>query len=150
MKKIILNAVFKGIIASLILLGAYFLILTLVSGWDFAVDQFLDYWYFVLSLAFGFGIQVGLFVYLKNAVHSKNLSKGVLAATGTTSTVAMISCCAHYLVNILPVLGVTGLVTFVAQYQMELFGLGLLSNLLGIAYILRRIYFFHKSQSHDI
>lgn len=148
--KIILNAVLKGFISILILLGVYFLILTLVSGWEFTAEQFIDYWYFILSLAFGFGIQIGLFVYLKNAIHGKNLPKGVLATTGTTSTLAMISCCAHYLVNILPVLGVTGLLTFVAQYQIELFWLGILSNLLGIAYISRKIRLFHKNYQHDI
>ena len=90
-----------------------------------------------------------LFVYLKNAIHSRNVPKGVLAATGTTSTVAMISCCTHYLVNILPILGVTGLVTLVGQYQTELFWFGILSNLLGIAYISHKIYLFHKTQRNE-
>jgi len=59
----------------------------------------------------------------------------VVAASGTTSTVAMISCCAHYLTNVAPVLGATGLVAFAAQFQVELFWVGLLFNLAGIAYV---------------
>jgi len=148
-KRVILNAGFKGIIASAILLGVYFLILTLLSGWAFTLVQFSDFWPFIVSLALGFGIQIALFVYLKNAIHSRNVPKGVLAATGTTSTVAMISCCTHYLVNILPILGVTGLVTLVGQYQTELFWFGILSNLLGIAYISHKIYLFHKTQRNE-
>ncbi len=50
----------------------------------------------------------------------------------------MVSCCAHYLVNLLPALGAAGLVTFVAQYQIALFWVGLLANVLGIAYMGRR------------
>jgi Cu+-exporting ATPase len=51
----------------------------------------------------------------------------------------MVSCCAHYLVNILPVLGVTGFVTLVAQYQVELFWLGLAFNMVGMLYIAPKV-----------
>ena len=63
----------------------------------------------------------------------------VMAATGTTSGAAMVSCCTHYLVNVLPVLGATRLVSLVGQYQVELFWFGIASNLAGIAYIGRRV-----------
>lgn len=59
----------------------------------------------------------------------------MVAASGTTSATAMVSCCAHYLVNILPVLGITGFITVIAQYQAQLFWLGLALNLAGILYI---------------
>jgi len=42
-------------------------------------------------------------------------------------------------VNLVPILGVTGLVTFVAQYQTEFFWVGLASNILGIGYMVSRI-----------
>ena len=58
-----------------------------------------------------------------------------MAASGTTSTAAMISCCAHYLVNVAPVLGAAGLVTIATQYQVEFFWVGLAFNAAGIAYI---------------
>lgn len=127
------------------LLGAYFLILTLVSGWEFTWDQFLMFWPFLIALAAGFGIQVGLYFYLKHKVNDRNGSKGVMVVTGSTSTVAMVSCCVHYLVNILPILGVTGLVTFVAHYQIELFWVGILFNGFGIFYIVRKIFYFNNS-----
>ena len=63
----------------------------------------------------------------------------VLDVSGTTSTVAMVSCCTHYIVNLLPVLGSTGLVVFVSQYQVQLFWLGIISNLAGISYMLYKI-----------
>ena len=127
-----------------VLLVFYFAIVTLISGWDFAQNQFLRFWYFILALAFGFGIQISLYTYLKNSIHSKNKSARVLVASGTTSGAAMISCCAHYLANILPVLGVTGFITIVAQYQVQLFWVGLAANLAGVFYMANRVAKFTK------
>ena len=139
MRRTSVLSVFYGTLASAILLGVYFAVLTLVSGWSFAQDQFATYWYFVVSLAVGFGIQVGLYQYIKSLVH-EGLGMGkIVSVSGTTSTAAMVSCCAHYLVNLVPILGVTGLVTFVAQYQTEFFWVGLASNILGIGYMVSRI-----------
>jgi Cu+-exporting ATPase len=64
----------------------------------------------------------------------------MLAASGTTSTAAMVSCCAHYLMNVAPVLGATGLVTFAAQYQVEFFWVGIAFNAAGIAFIGNRLW----------
>ncbi len=133
-----------GILASSILLGVYFTILTLVSGWNFAQSKFADFWYFIISLVVGFGIQISLYQYLKTLVHSGQGMGKVVGVSGTTSTAAMISCCAHYLVNLVPILGVTGLVTFVAQYQVSLFWVGILSNVIGIGYMANRIMKFKK------
>ena len=135
----IAKSITYGILASVILLGVYFAVLTLVSGWGFAISQFFTFWYFIVSLAIGFGIQIGLYIYLKNLIKGGHGSGKVLGVTGTTSTAAMISCCAHYLVNIVPVLGVTGLITFAAQYQVELFWVGLAFNIGGVLYIASRI-----------
>jgi len=128
-----------GILASAILLGFYFTALTFVSGWNFAKDQFFTYWYFVVSLAIGFGIQVGLFIYLKSLVKNRNESGKILGVTGAASTAAMVSCCAHYLVNLLPILGDAGIVTFVAQYQIQLFWIGLSFNIVGVMHITNKI-----------
>ncbi len=94
-----------GMFGAALLLGIYFAILTLVSGWDFALSQFSEFWYFIVSLAIGFGIQLGLYSYLRTAIRGRDGYGKVVAVSGTTSTAAMISCCSHYLVNILPVLG---------------------------------------------
>lgn len=140
-----IKSVLYGFLASGLLLGIYFVILTLVSGWGFAQDQFFQFWYFIVSLALGFGIQIGLYVYLRGLIRRMHGGGKVLGVTGTTSTAAMISCCAHYLANLLPVLGTVGIVTFVAQYQVELFWIGLLFNLGGIVYIARKVFKFKQA-----
>jgi Cu+-exporting ATPase len=128
----------SGVLAFALLLGAYFIVLTLVSGWEFARTQFAAYWYFVVALAVGFGVQIGLYSYLRRITRHTDASGKVVTVSGATSTGAMISCCAHYLTNVLPVLGATGVVALVAQYQVELFWVGLAFNLAGMFYVGRK------------
>lgn len=128
-----------GLGGFVLLLAIYFGVVSLISGKDFALDQFAQFWYFIVLLALGFGIQAGLYTYLKNLVGQHGASGKVVAVSGTTSTAAMVSCCAHYLVNILPVLGVTGILTVVAEYQVELFWVGLAFNAAGILYVASKV-----------
>jgi Cu+-exporting ATPase len=125
--------------ALVLLLAIYFGVVSFISGMNFALEQFAKFWYFIVPLAIGFGIQVGLFTHLKNLVGKHAASGKVVAVSGTTSTAAMVSCCAHYLTNILPILGATGFLAVVAEYQVELFWLGLAFNAAGVMYILSKV-----------
>jgi len=140
----ILRSILYGILAGAILFGIYFAVLTAVSGWSFAQSQFADFWYFIISLVIGFGIQIALYQYIKSLVHSGQGMGKVVGVSGTTSTAAMVSCCAHYLVNLVPILGITGLATFVAQYQIGIFWIGLAFNIFGIVFMSNRIIKFKK------
>lgn len=144
MNQIFFKSIIKGFIGAAILLAVYFSVVSLISGRAFALSQFGKFWYFIISLAIGFGIQIGLYSYLKNVIHRKNASGGVLAVSGTTSTFAMLSCCAHYLANILPILGVAGFISLIGQYQVELFWVGLAFNIFGIVFISRKVFVFHR------
>ena len=136
-----------GLAAASGLLAIYFSILGLLSGWRFTILQFGEFWPYITALAFGFGIQVGLFLYLRRSVHAATRTGRVVAATGSSSGIAMLSCCTHYLVNLLPVLGASGLASLVGQYQVELFWVGLAANLAGIAYMANRIRAFSRDNS---
>lgn len=135
-----------GTLAFGLLLGAYFALLTSVSGWSFTVTQFSDFWYYILPLGAGFGLQVALYSRLRQLLHASAPTRAVMATTGTTSSVAMVSCCAHYLVNVAPLLGATGLVAFASQYQVEFFWVGLAFNAVGVAFIGRRLW--NASKEH--
>ena len=143
-QKIILPSVLKGFLAASLLLIFYFATVTLISGWDFAQSQFANFWYFILTLSSGFGIQVGLYTYLRQSITQKHVGGRVVVVSGTTSTTAMLACCAHYLVNIAPLLGVAGAISIVAQYQQQLFWIGMLFNLAGIAYLMWKLSQFKK------
>ena len=128
-----------GVLAFAALFALYLGLLTAVSGRAFALDQLASYWPYIVALAVGFGLQIGLYTRLKQVVGSAGSDRTVVAATGTTSTAAMVSCCAHYLTNILPVVGASGLVAIVAQYQVELFWLGLAASAAGTAFVATRL-----------
>ena len=130
-----IRPILGGAIAFSVLLGIYFGALTLVSGWSFTVSQFNEFWPFIVALASGFGIQVGLFLRLRQLTANHHHANQIVAASGTTSTVAMLACCTHYIANVLPVLGAVGLVSVVAQYQVQLLWVGLIFNAAGLAYI---------------
>lgn len=126
-----------GLLGSLALLTIFFALLTALSGWEFTLDQFREFWPYLIALATGFGIQVGLFMAVHRAAHAAHAGK-VVAVTGSTSGIAMLSCCAHYLITLLPALGAAGVVAFVSRYQVEVFWFGLAANLAGIVYIGRQ------------
>jgi Cu+-exporting ATPase len=142
------RALLAGLAASLALLGIYFGLLALISGWQFTLDEFGRYWPYIGALAAGFGVQVSLFVYLRRLLHGAGAHGKVVAVSGTTSAAAMVSCCTHYLANLLPIVGAAGLVTFAAQYQVQLFWVGLAFNAAGIAYIASRVAAARKDHMH--
>lgn len=135
-----------GILGTSALLTLYFVVLTLVSGWSYTKIQFAQNWYWILGLAVGFGIQVSLFSFARTR-HRAAMSGKVLGATGTTSGAAMLACCTHYLVNILPFIGVSGFAIFVGKYQTWLFAVGLAFNLAGIAYLTNKIQLSYAYQN---
>lgn len=132
------------------LLAVYFGVLTLVSGWSFTVNQFSEFWFYIVPLAAGFGFQVALYLRLREVLSRAKQAGAVIAASGTTSTAAMISCCAHYLTNVAPVLGATGLVAFAAQFQVELFWVGLAFNAAGIAYVGTKLWKATRAHAHCV
>ncbi|MBI4092612.1 MAG: hypothetical protein HY420_01680 [Candidatus Kerfeldbacteria bacterium] len=133
-----------GTISTVGLLVVYLSVVSALSGWSTARDQWSSFWPYLVGLAIGFGVQVGLYAYLRRAVHRGQSTGKIVAVTGTTSTAAMVSCCTHYLVNLLPVLGATGIATFVGQYQIKLFWVGLAANAAGVIFVMSRVVKFKK------
>jgi YHS domain-containing protein len=121
-----------------ILLLVYFGIVTLANGsFGSALDEFRRIWYWIVILASGFGFQLGLFTYLKQRITEKTtIATAEVAASGTVSTGSMVACCAHGLVNVLPLVGVSAAAAFLATYQLPLILIGVFSNLVGITIML--------------
>ncbi|HLB95755.1 MAG TPA: hypothetical protein VJK26_02535 [Patescibacteria group bacterium] len=139
MRQIDFPAILKGLIGAIGLLTIFFAISTWVSGFAFAKTQFFQYWYYLSGLALGFGIQIGLYSFLKNLGKRKDYSGKVLYVSGTTSTLSMISCCTHYLANFLPVIATSGVLSLVGQYQVKLFWIGIIFNIAAIIFIFSRL-----------
>lgn len=134
------KVVFNGFLASLALLALYFVIMRWGSGsWDYTIRELFRLRFWVAPLIIGFGIQVGLYSYLRNCGQSTKLEGGTATTSVTTSSVAMLACCAHHLTDILPFLGLAAAATFLATYQEWFLGLGILSNLVGILVMIKQI-----------
>jgi len=135
-------SVVAGVVAAAAVVGFYLGLITLTSDWFNARAQFFDYRGWVLALAVGLGLQVGLFTHIRRVLAGlriKGSAKG-MAASGSVSGVAMALCCSHYLAAILPAIGLpflSGAVAGLAQYQTLFFLIGVVSNILGLAYMLR-------------
>ncbi|MGE5643906.1 MAG: hypothetical protein ACM3Y8_12925 [Byssovorax cruenta] len=121
------------------MLAAYLAIVSALSGWGFALSQFSEFWPYLVALSVGFGAQIGLYFYLKQLTVKRRYSHCAIATSGTTSGAAMLACCSHYLANILPIIGVTTLMSAIAQYQIAFFWVGLAFNAAGLAYILWQV-----------
>jgi hypothetical protein len=51
----------------------------------------------------------------------------------------MVACCAHHVADVLPLVGLTAAATFLANWKIPFMVVGLLTNLIGIAIMLREI-----------
>lgn len=127
------NAVFYGILSGLGLLIFYLGIVSIFQGIEFAFLNLRSLWYLIFPLAIGFGTQIGLFASIK---HTAQLT-GTVAGTGSISGGSMIACCSHFLLNMIPVAGASGLALFLVQYQSWFLGGGILANVIGISLMIK-------------
>ena len=124
-----------GILAIAIVVAINLIVLYLLNFPSMATEIIQKYWILLVLLIGGFGLQIGLFTYF-NGLNAISCSTTV--ASGGISTVSMILCCSHYLLNILPflgaVIGISGL-TALSKYTLQFLIIGIASNLLGIGVI---------------
>ena len=130
-----------GLAAMLLLIGLYLAVAVLGRSPQAALALLWDNKRAVLPLGLGFGIQAGLYTLLRKGLHGPihvPAGRTTTAASGGTSALAMVACCAASTgVNILPIvlswLGLTAASTLVAQGQMPFMIASVLSSLLGIS-----------------
>ena len=137
----VLPSAAAGFLAVLALVGLYLGLVTWAQGPGHARDLLWDDRYFVAAIASGFGLQVGLFVYLRRLLSLRARgSAGAATATGTgASTAAMLACCAHHLTDALPIMGLSGAAIFLNDYRVPMMLAGILVNLGGIAFMVRLV-----------
>jgi P-type Cu+ transporter len=127
------NSVLYGLLAGLGLLVFYLGVVSIFQGIEFAFLNLRGMWYLILPLAAGFGTQIGLYSSIR---HSALLNSQV-GVSGGVAGGSMIACCSHFLLNIIPLAGASGLALFLARYQAAFLGVGILANVLGIGLMIR-------------
>ena len=130
-----------GLAGAVFLTGVYLGIVSLAESPAHALDLFWEDRLFVIPILIGFGIQVGLFSYLKLGlfVPAGAASRATTAAGGSVSTAAMVACCLHHATEVLPLVGLSAAATFLAEWKIPFMVVGLATNLFGIAVLLRQL-----------
>jgi hypothetical protein len=129
-----------GFAGAILLTAVYFGVVSLAESPQHAVELFWQDRLIVMPIIVGFGIQAALYTILKKRlfvpVSSVGPSGPLVGAGGTTSTLAMVACCAHHVADVLPVLGLTAAAAFLAQYRTAFMLVGLSTTVLGIVIML--------------
>jgi hypothetical protein len=129
-----------GLAGAVFLTALYYGIVSWVESPEHALELFWEERWIVIPIILGFGVQMGLYTILKKRLFIPVASAGPSGALtgmgGTTSTVAMVACCAHHITDVLPVVGLTAAATFLAKYQTLFMLVGLGTTLFGIGIML--------------
>ncbi len=134
-----IGSVIAGAAGAAFLPALYLGLISLAQGPGHAFDQLRADLPYVLAIAVGFGTQVGLFVELR-AIHARQRASGALtAASAGAGSAAMLACCAHHLVDVLPLVGLSAAAVFLADYRTPLIAISLGLNVLGIVVMGRRV-----------
>ena len=129
-----------GALGAAALIGLYLGLVTWAQGAEHALELLWGDRIFVGLISAGFGTQVGLFTYLRLLQRAMARESVALAGAGTaTSSVSMVACCAHHIADVLPILGLSGLAVFLVELRTPLMLLGITTNLVGIAVMLRQL-----------
>jgi Cu+-exporting ATPase len=117
-RKRILIPLGAGVLGAVFLMAVYFGVVSWAESLQHAVDFFWQDRWIVIPIILGFGVQAALYAILKLRLFlpvsyigpsgpiAPALAPGAsVGASGTTSTMAMVACCAHHVTDVLPILG---------------------------------------------
>ena len=140
-----------GLIAAALLASLYIFIVGITQDFGHAINLVTGDWYFVVPIALGFGVQVGLFVYVRRVLKLRKSARTANAVTGVgtgTSTVSMIACCAHHLADVVPILGLSGAAVFLNDNRGPFMALGIAGNMVGIVVMARMVRRIRRQACH--
>ena len=140
-KLVFLPLVF-GVLGATLLQTGYFSVLSLLNSPTYAWQQFVFLAPWLVPLLAGFGLQVGVFFYMR--AFAKLAKQGItgtgpVAASAGISSGSMIACCLHHVVDVLPILGLSAVAVFLSEFQSFLLTTGVVSNIIGLSFILYTI-----------
>ncbi len=138
--KRVLWPVGAGLAGAVFLTALYFGIVSWAESPQHALELFWEERWIVIPIILGFGVQIALYTILRKRLFVPVMNTGstgaLTGASGTTSTLAMVACCAHHVADVLPILGLTAAATFLANYQTTFMLVGLGTTLVGITVML--------------
>jgi len=132
--------ILAGIGATAAMALTYLAIIILSQGSEHVRQQVESLWYWMVPLLLGFGIQAGLFSYIRQGVRRRKKSATASVATsGGITGGSMLACCAHHVSDVAPAIVTAGAAVFLARYQHIFLLAGTVSNVVGIVIMLDAI-----------
>ena len=135
--------IFALLITTAISLSYFGLLVWLMGGVRLAKIQLMTFAPWMSLLALGFSIQLFLFFYERrfalNLAIACDMHNKQMVTNGVTTTTAMLACCVHHVLEVLPFIGLGVVGMFFGRYQILFLELGIVSNLLGILFMLTNI-----------
>ncbi len=129
-------------LAAVALVALYVSVVAALQDWGHAWDLLGQDAWFVAPIAGGFGLQAGMFLYMRSLRAMSRPGTAMAACSSGISGVAMAACCAHHISDLVPVLGLSGAAVFVTDFKTPLAVVGIVSNGVGLLLMglrLRRI-----------
>jgi hypothetical protein len=132
----------RSVLGAVALFFLYIIAMSLGNTFAIALSELGGWWTYVAALAVGFGIQVGLYMHLRDfaKVGSRELHSSQMAVGGGVSATSMVVCCLHHVTDVLPILGLSAASLFLANYQSVFMSVGILSSIVGTAVMLEQLH----------
>jgi hypothetical protein len=135
----LIRPITMGLFAGVVLFIFYLGIMTWANDFSHALELLVEDIVYISLIIIGFSIQITLFIYLKG-LHTHMRGASAISAGGTgTSSLGMLACCSHHVVDIFPILGLSGAALFLQDYKVYFMIFGIIVNLLGIVFMLTKI-----------
>ncbi|MBI5553629.1 MAG: hypothetical protein HY917_02700 [Candidatus Diapherotrites archaeon] len=130
--------VLYGYAAALGMMVFYFGVLSVANSFSHAVEQFGFYGYLLVPLSALVGVQVGLYVFIRESLSAaaRAGTNASVAASGGMSGSAMVLCCLHHVADVFPLLGLSAAAVFLTQYQSAFLVVGIVSGAVGVLFLL--------------
>lgn len=133
------KSTFTGFLAFLGLFSLYFVLMFIFTRSILAtMSQFQSLWFWILSISIGFGVQTFLYVEYRR-LSNLNYSNRITVVSGTASTISMVACCTHHLVDFMPFVWISVGSAAFTSWQKPLLFISLIVNLFGIVLMLRNL-----------
>ena len=110
-----------------------------IGGLDHLRRQAWDDWPWLLLILAGFGAQVGLYAELRRRRRESAGARATAGAGGGASALGMAACCAHHVVDLAPVVGLSGAAVFLTAYRFPIMIVGIAVNVVGVVLAVRRL-----------
>ncbi len=125
----------NSLLGILLVVAVNFLVLYSLNFPQMALLQIKRYLLLLILLVLGFGVQIGLYTYLK---HKNMVCSATMVTSGGISSASMILCCSHYIAAFIPFVSIS-VANLLTRYTLQLLLFGVLSNLIGILIMVIKI-----------